>query len=128
MTELIHRNLEQMRTQAIKEAQDRRKQESNFQAKVDNLSGHNVGGLYDIRSILKSQQFKEQSNHYSVQQASDELEDLLTANRLYTLKNVTNDFIKRVTGRDGDSYTIRETGKFISELINKMKEKYEIKN
>ncbi len=128
MTELIHRNLEQMRAQAIKEAQDRRKQESNFQAKVDNLSGHNVGGLYDIRSILKSQQFKEQSNHYSVQQASDELEDLLTANRIYTLKNVTNDFIKKVSGRDGDSFTIRETGKFISELINKMKEKYEIKN
>jgi len=128
MTELIHRNLEQMRTQAIKEAQDRRKQESNFQAKVDNLSGHNVGGLYDIRSILKSQQFKEQSNHYSVQQASDELEDLLTANRIYTLKNVTSDFIKKVSGRDGDSFTIRETGKFISELINKVKEKYEIKN
>ena len=128
MTELIHRNLEQMRAQAIKEAQDRRKQESNFQAKVDNLSGHNVGGLYDIRSILKSQQFKEQSNHYSVQQASDELEDLLTANRIYTLKNVTSDFIKKVSGRDGDSFTIRETGKFISELINKMKEKYEIKN
>ena len=128
MTELIHRNLEQMRAQAIKEAQDGRKQESNFQAKVDNLSGHNVGGLYDIRSILKSQQFKEQSNHYSVQQASDELEDLLTANRIYTLKNVTSDFIKKVSGRDGDSFTIRETGKFISELINKIKEKYEIKN
>ena len=128
MTELIHRNLEQMRAQAIKEAQDRRKQESNFQAKVDNLSGHNVGGLYDIRSILKSQQFKEQSTHYSVQQASDELEDLLTANRIYTLKNVTSDFIKKVSGRDGDSFTIRETGKFISELINKVKEKNEIKN
>ena len=128
MTELIHRNLEQMRAQAIKETQERKKQESNFQTKVDNLSGHNVGGLYDIRSILKSQQFKEQSNHYSVQQASDELEDLLTANRIYTLKNVTNDFIKKVSGRDGDSFTIRETGKFISELINKVKEKYEIKN
>ena len=95
MTELIHRNLEQMRTQAIKEAQER-----------------------------KGQQF----NHYSVQQASDELEDLLTTNRMYTFKDVTSDFIKRLTGRDGDSYTIRETGKFISELINKMKEKYEIKN
>jgi len=95
MTELIQRNLEQMRAQAIKETQER-----------------------------KEQQF----NHYSVQQASDELEDLLTANRMYTFKDVTNDFIKRVTGRDGDSYTIRETGKFISELINKMKEKYEIKN
>ena len=94
MTELIHRNLEQMRAQAIKETQER-----------------------------KEQQF----NHYSVQQASDELEDLLTTNRMYTFKDVTNDFIKRLTGRDGDSYTIRETGKFISELINKFKEKYEVK-
>jgi hypothetical protein len=32
-----------------------------------------------------------------------------------------------ITGKDYDSYNIRETGKFISELINKMKEKYEIK-
>ena len=76
---------------------------------------------------LRAKVIKEQKNHYSVEQALSELEELLTANRMYTFKDVTNDFIKRVTGRDSDSYTIRETGKFISELINKMKEKYEIK-
>ena len=125
---LIPMNVEQLRTQAIKNQQDKIQEQKNYQAKIDSMSKHNVGGLYDIRSIIKSQKFKEQMNHYSVEQALSELEELLTANRMYTFKDVTNDFIKRVTGRDGDSYTIRETGKFISELINKMKEKYEIKN
>jgi len=124
---LIPMNVEQLRTQAIKNQQDKIQEQKNYQAKIDSMSKHNVGGLYDIRSIIKSQKFKEQKNHYSVEQALSELEELLTANRMYTFKDVTNDFIKRVTGRDGDSYTIRETGKFISELINKFKEKYEVK-
>ena len=124
---LIPMNVEQMRAKAIKNQQDKIQEQKNYQAKIDSMSKHNVGGLYDIRSIIKSQKFKEQKNHYSVEQALSELEELLTANRMYTFKDVTNDFIKRVTGRDGDSYTIRETGKFISELINKFKEKYEVK-
>ena len=124
---LIQMNVEQMRAKALKNQQDKIQQQKDYQAKADSMSKHSVGGLYDVRSIIKSQQFKEQQNHYSVEQALSELEELLTANRMYTFKDVTNDFIKRVTGRDGDSYTIRETGKFISELINKMKEKYEIK-
>ena len=77
---------------------------------------------------MRAKAIKEQKNHYSVQQAESELEDLLQTNRMYTFKDVTKDFIKRITGRDGDSYTIRETGKFISELINKFKEKYEVKD
>jgi hypothetical protein len=91
------------------------------------MSKHNVGGLYDVRAILKSKQFKEQQNHYSVEQARSELEDLLQANRLYKFTDMTSDFIKKISGRDGDSYTIRETGKFISELINELKLKYEVK-
>ena len=91
------------------------------------MSKHNVGGLYDVRAILKSQQFKEQKNHYSVQQAEDELENLLQANKLYMFKQFTFDYIKKVSGNEPDSYNIRETGKFISELINKMKEKNDIK-
>ena len=39
----------------------------------------------------------------------------------------TEQFIKRISGREADSYTIRETGKFISELINEIKAKYEVK-
>ena len=124
---LIQMNAEQMRRQAMKNAQDKIQQQKDYQAKVDSMSRTDVGNPYDIRSIMKSQQFKEQKNHYSVQQAEDEFENLLQANKLYMFKQYTFDYIKKVSGREPDSYNIRETGKFISELINKIKEKYDIK-
>ena len=76
---------------------------------------------------MKSKQFKEQKNHYNLQMAEQELEDLLQGNRLYNFKSTAEDFIKRVTGRETDSFNVRETGKFISELINKLKVAYEVK-
>ena len=82
------------------------------------MSKHSNGNSYDIRAIIKSQQFKEQKNHYSVPQATSELEDLLTSNRMYQFKDVTYDFIKKISGRDLDSYNVRETGKFISLSAN----------
>jgi hypothetical protein len=124
---LIQMNAEQMRRKALKNQQDKIQQQKDYQAKVDSMSKHSVGNLYDVRAILKSQQFKEQSNHYNVEQALSELEDLLQSNRLYKFKDMTTVFIKKVTGRDYDSYTVRETGKFISELINEIKAKYEVK-
>ena len=36
-------------------------------------------------------------------------------------------FIKQISGKSGDSYNIRETGKFLSDLINEIKIKYEIR-
>jgi tRNA(Ser,Leu) C12 N-acetylase TAN1 len=127
MTELIHRNLEQMRAQAIKEAQERKEHQNNFQTRVDNLSKHNVGGLYDIRSIKKSTQLKEQKNFYDVRVAEEELENLLQTNQLYTMKDEIMNYIKKITG-ETDSFNVRETGKIISSIINKFKEKHEIKN
>ena len=59
--------------------------------------------------------------------AETELEDLLQGNRLYSLKDTATDYIKRVTGRETDSFNVRETGKFISELINQIKQAYEVK-
>jgi len=91
------------------------------------MSKHDVGGLYDVRAIMKSKQFKEQQNHYSIEMAMNELEELLQRNRLYKFKEMTTDFIKKVSGRDVDSFNVRETGKFLSELINEIKLKYEVK-
>ena len=127
MTELIHRNLEQMRAQAIKEAQERKEHQNNFQTRVDNLSRHNVGGLYDIRSIKKSTQLKEQKNFYDVRVAEEELENLLQTNQLYTMKDEIMNYIKKITS-ETDSFNVRETGKIISSILNKFKEKHEIKN
>jgi len=124
---LVPMNVEQLRRQAIKNSQLKEEQQKNYQTKLDQMSKHNVGGLYDIRAIKKSKQFEQQKNHYNIEQARSELEDLLQSNRLYKFSLETEDFIKRISGREADSYTIRETGKFISELINEIKAKYEVK-
>ena len=127
MSDLIRMSAEQMRRKGMLNAEQRRKREEEYNMKVESMSKHNVGGLYDIRAIKKSQQFKEQKNHYNIEQARSELEDLLQANRLYKFSHDTEQFIKKISGREADSYTIRETGKFISELINEIKAKYEVK-
>jgi hypothetical protein len=125
---LIRKGIEQIRREGLANAQAKIKQQEDYQAKLDSMSKHSVGGLYDVRTIIKSKQFKEQKNHYSTEMAMSELEDLLSANRLYKFKQATLDYIMKVTGRDYDSFNIRETGKFISELINELKERYEIKD
>jgi hypothetical protein len=52
---------------------------------------------------------------------------MLQSNRLYMMKDRTLDFIKQISDKSGDSYNIRETGKFLSDLINELKIQYEIK-
>ena len=66
-------------------------------------------------------------NYYDREQAEEELMDMLQSNRLYMMKDRTLDFIKQISGKSGDSYNIRETGKFLSDLINELKIQYEIK-
>ena len=127
MSDLIRMSAEQMRRKGMLNAEQRRKREEEYNMKVESMSKHNVGGLYDIRAIKKSKQFEQQKNHYNIEQARSELEDLLQANRLYKFTHDTEEFIKKISGREADSYTIRETGKFISELINEIKAKYEVK-
>ena len=53
---------------------------------------------------------------------------MLQSNRLYTKNDEVIDFIRTLSGRDEDSFTIRETGKFLSNIINELKLKYEIKD
>ena len=66
-------------------------------------------------------------NFYNTTQARSELEDMLQSNHLYQKSDVVIDFIRTLSNRDEDSFTIRETGKFLSDLINELKLKYEIK-
>ena len=67
-------------------------------------------------------------NFYNTSQARSELEDMLQSNRLYKKSDVVIDFIRNLSNRDEDSFTIRETGKFLSDIINELKLKYEIKD
>ena len=66
-------------------------------------------------------------NFYNTSQARSELEDMLQSNRLYQKSDVVIDFIRTLSNREEDSFTIREAGKFLSDLINELKLKYEIK-
>ena len=66
-------------------------------------------------------------NYYDRELAEEELMDMLQSNRLFKMKDTTLDFIKKLTGHSGNSYTIRETGKFLSNFINELKIQYEIK-
>ena len=66
-------------------------------------------------------------NYYDSEQAEDELFDMLQSNRLYMMKDRTLDFIQQISGKSGDSYNIRETGKFLSDFINELKIQFEIK-
>ena len=67
-------------------------------------------------------------NYYDREQAEEELMDMLQSNRLFKMKDTTLEFIKKISGKSGDSYTIRETGKFLSDFINELKIQYEIKD
>ena len=57
-------------------------------------------------------------NYYDIEQAEDELFNMLQSNRLFKMKDTTLDFIKKITGQSGNNFTIRETGKFLSDFIN----------
>ena len=58
-----------MRRKAIQNSAERKQREQEYKDKLQNMSKHNVGGLYDVRAIAKSRQFKEQQSHYSTEQA-----------------------------------------------------------
>jgi len=66
-------------------------------------------------------------NYYDVSAAEDELFDMLQTNGLMNKKQQVLDFIKRITGENNDSYKIRQTGRFLSDLFNEFKIHYKIK-
>lgn len=120
--------VEQMRRDAQKRYAEKEQQQKAYQHQVDKMSKHNVGDLYDIRTIKNSKQFKEQKNYYDTSRAVEELEQLLQGHGLYFIKDETLAFIKKITGRDLDSYTVRETGKWVSDLIEAIKIHFKVKD
>jgi len=125
--EFTRMNVGQMRRQAMERTQVKEQQSKDYQNQIDNMSKHSTGNLYDVRAIIKSKTEQKLQNHFSVQQAEEELENFLQSNRLYTMKNEIMDYIKKVTPGT-DSYNVRETGKIFSSFLNKIKEVYEIKD
>ena len=125
---LIPMNTEQLRRQAIKNAEDRREQERQYQAKVEQMSKHNVGGLYDIRAIKKSNQFKEQKVYFDTEKVNAEFEDMLTYNRLITKKQNFLDHLKSLGHSSTDAHSMRLWTRIVDEIIGDVKLAYDIKD
>ena len=125
---LIPMNTEQLRRQAIKNAEDRREQERQYQAKVEQMSKHNVGGLYDIRAIKKSNQFKEQKVYFDTDKVTAEFEDMLTYNRLITKKQNFLDHLKSLGHSTTDAHSMRLWTRIVDEIIGDVKIAYDIKD
>ena len=125
---LIPMNTEQLRRVAIKNAEDRRKQERQYQAKVEQMSKHNVGGLYDIRAIKKSNQFKEQKEYFDIEKVQREFEDMLTYNRLITKKQKFIDFLTLLGKSADDPHQLRVWTKIVDEIVGEVKERFNVKD
>jgi len=124
---LIPMNTEQLRRVAIKNAEDRREQERQYQAKVEQMSKHNVGGLYDIRAIKKSNQFKEQKVYFDTDKVTAEFEDMLTYNRLITKKQNFLDHLKSLGHSTTDAHSMRLWTRIVDEMLGDFRLAYDIK-
>ena len=125
---LILMNAEQLRRQAIKNAEQKLEEQKNFQAKVEQMSKHNVGGLYDIRAIKKSNQFKEQKEYFDIEKVQREFEDMLTYNRLITKKQKFIDFLTLLGKSADDPHQLRVWTKIVDEIVGEVKERFNVKD
>ena len=125
--ELIRKGIEQLRREGLANAQKKVDNAKAFEAKVEALSKHNVGGLYDLREIKKSKEFKQTRNFLDVDMAQEELQMLLHRFGLHTIDGVVNDFIKTISAQEPTSYTIRKTAEFLDSVLTDYSVKNDIK-
>ena len=125
---LVPMNVEQLRRQAIKNSQLKEEQQKNYQAKLDQMSKHNVGGIYDIRAIKKSNQFKEQKVYFDTDKVNAEFEDMMTYNRLITKKQNFLDHLKSLGHSTTDAHSMRLWTRIVDEIIGDVKLAYDIKD
>ena len=85
------------------------------------MSKHNVGGLYDIRAIKKSNQFKEQKVYFDTKKVEAEFEDMLTYNGLITKKNNYLDHLKSLGHSTTDAHSLRLWTRIVDEMYGDFK-------
>ena len=130
MTGLIRMNAEQMRRKGLENAEAKRQREKDYINQMEKMSKHDVGGLYDIRAIAKSKQFKEQKNYYDPHQAEQEFRDMFQSYGLYSDADGWIDYLKKTRGSSAnaiDSFQLRELGKKLSDTFENFKQKHNIK-
>ncbi len=127
MSDLIRMNVDQMRNQAIKNAQQKLQEEKNYQNKVEQLSKHNYGGPFDIKAIVKSKQFKEQKEYFDIEKVQREFEDMMTHNRIITKKEKFLDFLKLLGNSPDNPHELRLWTKIVDEIVGEIKVAFDIK-
>ena len=125
--ELIRKGIEQLRREGLANAQKKVDNAKAFEAKVEALSKHNVGGLYDLREIKKSKEFKQTRNFLDSDQAKEELQMLLNRFGLHTFERQIMEFVHTISGQEPTSYTIRKSAEFIDSLLTEYSVKHGIK-
>ena len=123
---LIQMNAEQMRRKAIKNAEDRREQEQQYQAKVEQLSKHNVGGYFDLRTIKNSKSTKMiNEKYYDKERIEEKFESFLGYHGLYKVRNIIEDRVRKVNGGDLTVFGIEEEMKYLDDVLNEKEKMFQ---
>ena len=125
--ELVRKGIDQLRREGQANAQKKVDNAKAFEAKVEALSKHSVGGLYDLREIKKSAEFKQTRNFLDSDQAKEELQMLLNRFGLHTFERQIMEFVHTISGQEPTSYTIRKSAEFIDSLLTEYSVKHGIK-
>ena len=125
--ELIRKGIEQLRREGLANAQKKVDNAKAFEAKVEALSKHNIGGLYDLREIKNSAELKQTRNFLDSDQAKEELQMLLNRFGLHTFERQIMEFVHTISGQEPTSYTMRKSAEFIDALLTEYSVKHGIK-
>ena len=125
--ELVRKGIDQLRREGLANAQKKVDNAKTFEAKVEALSKHNIGGLYDLREIKNSAELKQTRNFLDSDQAKEELQMLLNRFGLHTFERQIMEFVNTISGQEPTSYTIRKTAEFIDSLLTEYSVKHDIK-
>jgi len=123
---LISMNTEQLRRKAIKNAEDRREQEQQYQAKVEQLSKHNVGGYFDLRTIKNSKSTKMiNEKYYDKERIEEKFESFLGYHGLYKVRNIIEERVRKVNGGDLTVFGIEEEMKYLDDVLNEKEKMFQ---
>jgi len=121
---LIPRNIEQMRRLAVEE--HKKKHEPRFINRTQQ-SNYMSPMKIDIASMRNSVAEQKINNYLSIDVAEEELTSTLTHYQMIKMKERVKDFIRNVTQKTPDSFTLRKTAEFISDFINQYNIEKDIK-
>ena len=125
--ELVRKGIDQLRREGLANAQKKVDNAKTFEAKVEALSKHSVGGYLDLREIKNSAELKQTRNFLDSDQAKEELQMLLNRFGLHTFERQIMEFVHTISGQEPTSYTIRKSAEFIDSLLTEYSLKHDIK-